>query len=72
MKAKESMMVDIPKTAAGKKNRKNRKNNQRTQMKGADNQRGKGKKGNKRRQYKSSNRDHKKIIGEDDDDLESM
>ena len=38
-------MVDIPKTAAGKKNRKNRKNNQRTQMKGADNQRGKGKKG---------------------------
>ena len=55
-------MVDIPKTAAGKKNRKNRKNNQR----------GKGKKGNKRRQYKSSNRDHKKIFGDDDDDLESM
>ncbi|KAK8811184.1 hypothetical protein WA538_005344 [Blastocystis sp. DL] len=72
VKAKESMMVDIPKTAAGKKNRKNRKNNQRTQMKGADNQRGKGKKGNKRRQYKSSNRDHKKIFGDDDDDLESM
>ena len=45
--AKTNMMVDIPHTAIGRRNKKNKKNSghNRNNSKGNDNQRGKGKKG---------------------------
>lgn len=71
--AKTNMMVDIPHTAIGRRNKKNKKNSghNRNNSKGNDNQRGKGKKG-KRHQYRNQNRDHNKIFGNDDEELEAM
>ena len=63
--AKTNMMVDIPHTAIGRRNKKNKKNSghNRNNSKGNDNQRGKG---------KNQNRDHNKIFGNDDEELEAM
>ena len=71
--AKTNMMVDIPHTAIGRRNKKNKKNSghNRNNSKGNDTQRGKGKKG-KRHQYRNQNRDHNKIFGNDDEELEAM